>query len=91
MPGLVEQLTAHELEVLAFYGNQYGLTMPVFTHYGVQLWVYAHVMPGNQRDAAELSASLVKGGTHDGRHALRPLWPGGGHRLGGVHPRRGHG
>ncbi|MBO3736557.1 recombinase family protein [Actinoplanes flavus] len=23
----------------AFYGNQYGLTMPLFTHYGVQLWV----------------------------------------------------
>jgi DNA invertase Pin-like site-specific DNA recombinase len=23
----------------AFYGNQYGLTMPVFTHYGVRLWV----------------------------------------------------
>jgi site-specific DNA recombinase len=23
----------------AFYGNQYGLTMPVFNHYGVQLWV----------------------------------------------------
>lgn len=23
----------------AFYGNQYSLTMPVFTHYGVQLWV----------------------------------------------------
>lgn len=23
----------------AFYGNQYGLTFPVFTHYGVQLWV----------------------------------------------------
>lgn len=23
----------------AFYGNQYGLTMPVFAHYGVQLWV----------------------------------------------------
>ncbi|WP_084556233.1 recombinase family protein [Couchioplanes caeruleus] len=23
----------------AFYGNQYGLTMPVFTHYGVELWV----------------------------------------------------
>jgi hypothetical protein len=23
----------------AFYGNQYGLTMPVFTHYGVGLWV----------------------------------------------------
>jgi site-specific DNA recombinase len=23
----------------AFYGNQYGLTMPVFAHYGVRLWV----------------------------------------------------
>jgi DNA invertase Pin-like site-specific DNA recombinase len=23
----------------AFYGNQYGLTMPLFTHYGVGLWV----------------------------------------------------
>ncbi|WP_261568964.1 recombinase family protein [Frankia gtarii] len=23
----------------AFYGNQYGLTMPVFEHYGVTLWV----------------------------------------------------
>ena len=23
----------------AFYGNQYSLTMPVFTHYGVGLWV----------------------------------------------------
>jgi integrase len=31
----------------------------------ITLQVYAHVMPGNQRDAAELFASLVKGGTHD--------------------------
>ena len=23
----------------AFYGNQFGLTLPVFTHYGVELWV----------------------------------------------------
>ncbi len=23
----------------AFYGNQFGLTFPVFTHYGVGLWV----------------------------------------------------
>ena len=23
----------------AFYGNQFGLTFPLFTHYGVQLWV----------------------------------------------------
>ncbi len=23
----------------AFYGNQFGLTFPVFVHYGVELWV----------------------------------------------------
>lgn len=23
----------------AFYGNQFGLTFPIFAHYGVQLWV----------------------------------------------------
>ena len=23
----------------AFYGNQFSLTFPLFTHYGVQLWV----------------------------------------------------
>ena len=23
----------------AFYGNQFGLTLPIFAHYGVQLWV----------------------------------------------------
>lgn len=23
----------------AFYGNQFGLTFPLFTHYGVELWV----------------------------------------------------
>lgn len=23
----------------AFYGNQFGLTLPLFTHYDVQLWV----------------------------------------------------
>src|SRR4051794_20959285 len=23
----------------AFYGNQFGLTFPVFTYYGVELWV----------------------------------------------------
>jgi integrase len=28
----------------------------------ITLQVYAHVLPGSQRDAAELFASLVKGG-----------------------------
>jgi hypothetical protein len=23
----------------AFYGNQFGLTVPLFVHYGVQVWV----------------------------------------------------
>lgn len=23
----------------AFYGNQFGLTFPVFVHYGIELWV----------------------------------------------------
>jgi integrase len=32
------------------------------TNATITLQVYAHVMPGNQRDAAELFASLVKGG-----------------------------
>jgi len=48
----------------------------------ITLQVYAHVMPGHQRDAAELFASLVKGEMHDEqagsiRAASRavPGWP----------------
>ena len=36
----------------AFYGNQFGLTFPVFTHYGVELWVPevgGAVDPGSRR------------------------------------------
>jgi len=48
----------------------------------ITLQVYAHVMPGNQRDAAELFGSLIKGEMHDEqtrniRAASRavPGWP----------------
>ena len=41
----------------AFYGNQFSLTFPVFTHYGVQLWVPevgGPVDPGSEAGWAEL-------------------------------------
>ena len=46
----------------AFYGNQFGLTFPVFVHYGVQLWVPevgGPVDPGS--DAHEIVMSLYGG------------------------------
>ena len=46
----------------AFYGNQFGLTFPVFTHYGVELWVPevgGRVDPGS--DAHELVMALYGG------------------------------
>src|SRR6266568_675633 len=46
----------------AFYGNQFGLTFPVFTHYGVELWVPevgGAVDPGSE--AHDLVMSLYGG------------------------------
>src|SRR5258706_3193263 len=46
----------------AFYGNQFGLTFPVFVHYGVQLWVPevgGQVGPGS--DADDLVMALYGG------------------------------
>lgn len=46
----------------AFYGNQFGLTFPVFVHYGVQLWVPevgGAVDPGSE--AHDLVMSLYGG------------------------------
>jgi site-specific DNA recombinase len=46
----------------AFYGNQFGLTFPVFTHYGVELWVPevgGAIDPGSE--AHDLVMSLYGG------------------------------
>jgi DNA invertase Pin-like site-specific DNA recombinase len=46
----------------AFYGNQFGLTFPVFTHYGIELWVPevgGAVDPGSE--AHDLVMSLYGG------------------------------
>jgi hypothetical protein len=46
----------------AFYGNQFGLTFPVFVHYGVELWVPevgGAVDPGSE--AHDLVMSLYGG------------------------------
>lgn len=46
----------------AFYGNQFGLTFPVLTHYGVELWVPevgGRVDPGS--DAHDLVMALYGG------------------------------
>src|SRR5512142_833431 len=50
----------------AFYGNQYGLTFPVFEHYGVPLWVPevgGPIDPGNEAHDLAMSAfgGLSKG------------------------------
>ena len=46
----------------AFYGNQFGLTFPVFVHYGIELWVPevgGRVDPGS--DAHDLVMRDVQG------------------------------
>ncbi|WTW98274.1 recombinase family protein [Streptomycetaceae bacterium NBC_01309] len=46
----------------AFYGNQYGLTFPVFCHYGIQLWVPEAGGPiDEESDAHELVMALFGG------------------------------
>lgn len=56
----------------AFYGNQFGLTFPVFVHYGVELWVPevgGAVDPGS--DAHEIVMSLYGGMSKGERNRIK--------------------
>ena len=56
----------------AFYGAQFGLTFPVLTHYGVELWVPevgGRVDPGS--DAHELVMSLYGGMSKGERNRIK--------------------
>jgi DNA invertase Pin-like site-specific DNA recombinase len=56
----------------AFYGNQFGLTFPVFVHYGVGLWVPevgGAVDPGS--DAHDLVMSLYGGMSKGERNRIK--------------------
>ncbi len=50
----------------AFYGNQFGLTFPVFVHYGVALWVPevgGAIDPGSEAHDLVMSfySGMIKG------------------------------
>ena len=56
----------------AFYGNQFGLTFPVFVHYGVGLWVPevgGAVDPGS--DAHEMVMNLYGGMSKGERNRIK--------------------
>ena len=56
----------------AFYGNQFGLTFPVFVHYGIALWVPevgGAVDPGS--DAHDLVMSLYGGMSKGERNRIK--------------------
>ncbi len=56
----------------AFYGNQFGLTFPVFTHYGVELWVPevgGRIEPDS--DAHDLVMSLYGGMSKGERNRIK--------------------
>src|SRR5258708_455567 len=60
----------------AFYGNQFGLTFPVFVHYGVELWVPevgGRVDPGS--DAHDLVMNLYGGGSKGERNRKKIRHP----------------
>ena len=56
----------------AFYGNQFGLTFPVFVHYGIELWVPevgGRVDPGS--DAHDLVMNLYGGMSKGERNRIK--------------------
>src|SRR5207249_6471306 len=56
----------------AFYGNQFGLTFPVFVHYGVALWVPevgGPIDPGSE--AHDLVMSLYGGMSKGERNRIK--------------------
>jgi site-specific DNA recombinase len=56
----------------AFYGNQFSLTFPVFTHYGVELWVPevgGRIDPGS--DAHDLVMTLFGGMSKGERNRIK--------------------
>ncbi|MEV1286134.1 recombinase family protein [Micromonospora sp. NPDC049679] len=56
----------------AFYGNQFGLTVPLFTHYGVELWVPeigGPIDPDNE--AHELVMSVFGGMSKGERNRIK--------------------
>jgi site-specific DNA recombinase len=56
----------------AFYGNQFGLTFPVFVHYGIELWVPevgGQVDPGS--DAHDLVTALYGGMSKGERNRIK--------------------
>jgi site-specific DNA recombinase len=50
----------------AFYGNQYGLTFPIFEHYGIQLWVPEVGGPIDPKNEAHDLVMSVFGGMSKG-------------------------
>jgi len=69
----------------AFYGNQFGLTFPVFTHYGIGLWVPevgGAVDPGSE--AHDMVMSLY-GGMSKGEPSQEHLREGEGTPSGARH------
>lgn len=64
----------------AFYGNQFGMTMPVFAHFQVQLWVPEIGGPIDPDNEAHELVMQVYGGMSKGSAAASsfgcvPQWP----------------